>query len=157
MMSRNRRKTVAVTVVVAAIVVASLWPLSLAADGGWDESDEMMAGSSAETLERRLESLEKMLGTSRSPISGRIDVLEEGLRDLTTAMGGTGWPSIKSNIREVKKTLDELARHRKQQDEDLRKLRQAGEKLERVGEDLAKVHRAMDEMDRRLRRLESRS
>jgi chromosome segregation ATPase len=156
MTSTKRGRTRALAVVVAAIVMASLWSLTLADEGGWNGSDEKMAGS-GKSIECRLEDLEKMIGSSRTPVSERIDVLEEGLRELTKAMGGTGWSSVKSNIREAKKTLDELARHRKQQDEDLRELRQVGKKLERVGDDLAKVRRAMDEMDRRLRRLESRS
>lgn len=155
-MGTNRGKTKSVAVMVAVIVMASLWSLSLADDGGQDGSDEKRA-KSVKAIERRLEAIEKMVGSSRTPVSGRIDVLEKGLRDLTRAMGGTAWSSVEGNLREAKKTLAELAKHRHKQDEDLRELRKVGRRLERIGDDLAKLRRLVDEMERRMRRLESPS
>jgi len=139
-MGANRGRAKAVMVVVAVVVTVSLLSFSFADGGGKAVgSNEMMAGSSAESIERRLEALEKLVGSSRRPVSERIDILEGGLRDLTQAMGGTGWSSVKSNIREAKKTLAEVARQRQQQAEDLRKLSQVGKRLEQISDDLAKL------------------
>ncbi len=154
-MGADRGRAKAVMVVVAVVAMASLLSLSLADAGGQVGSDKMKAKASGKSIERRLVALEKLVGSSRRPVSERIDVLEQGLRDLTGALGGTGWSSVKSNIREAKKTLDALARHRKQQDEDLRKLSQVGKRVERIADELAKLRRAVDEMERRVRRLES--
>ena len=155
-MDMNRGRMKALVVVVTGMVMVSLWSLSLADGGVRDRSDKKRAGS-VEAIERRLEALEKLVGRSRTPVSERIDVLEKGLRDLTKAMGGTGWSRVESNLREAKKTLTELMRHRRQQDEDLRELKQLGRKLERIGDDLVKLRRDVDKMERRIRRLEAGS
>lgn len=151
MMGTNSVKTKAVTVMVAFAVLASLWSGSSADERGRGGPDKKAASFKA--IEGRLKNLEKLVGKSRTPVSERLDILEKGLRDLTMAMGGTGWSSVKSNIREAKKKLAEATRIHRQQDEDLRKLREVGKRLERIGADLGKLRHAVEEMERRLRRL----
>jgi DNA repair exonuclease SbcCD ATPase subunit len=72
-------------------------------------------------------------------------------------MGGTAWSNVESNLREAKKTLAELTRQRHKQDEDLRKLKQLARRVERITDDVAGLKRTMDDMEQRMRRLESRS
>ncbi len=153
-MSKNRETAKAVVVVVALIFVASLWSRSVA-DDGHDGPDKKTALMKA--IERRMTNLEKVVGPTPTPVAGRIDVLEKGLRDLTLAMGGTAWSSVQGNLREAKKKLAEATRIHRQQDEDLRQLKQVDKRLERIGNDPVKLHRAVDGMDRRLHWVESRS
>ncbi|MCA9254600.1 MAG: hypothetical protein KDA33_03140, partial [Phycisphaerales bacterium] len=83
--------------------------------------------------------------------------LDKALRDLTKAIGGAGWSSLDSNIREAQKAITAMTDYRRQSEQDLRELQRDVQQLRRLQDDIGQLRRTVDRMDRRLEQLESRS
>lgn len=100
---------------------------------GW-ESDELAV------IEKRLDTIESQVRENNQRADARFEVLEKGFRDLARAMGGSGWSSVESNLRQLKKSIGE--QH---------------DAVKRAESEIAKLRRNVDDLERRLHRLESRS
>lgn len=155
-MNMNSERTKTMAVLLAVVVMVTVWSLSFADDSAGYALDNK-TDESVRAIEQRLETLEKLVGPSRKPVSERIEVLEKGLRDLTRAMGGTGWSSVESNIREAQKAMADLTEQRRQNKADLDKLKQLIKQVSGMKSEMASLRRTVKDMERRLRKLESRS
>ena len=153
-MRNNNHRGVACVIILVAL--CSAWSLA-PADADGPRHSPADSTTALKAIERRLNELEKRVGASREPLSSRVDALDKALRDLTKAIGGAGWSSLDSNIREAQKAITAMTDYRRQSEQDLRELQRDVQQLRRLQDDIGQLRRTVDRMDRRLEQLESRS
>ncbi|HPF38532.1 MAG TPA: hypothetical protein P5081_16670 [Phycisphaerae bacterium] len=152
---RNNNHSGAACVIVL-VALCSAWTLA-PADADGPRQSPADSTTALKAIERRLDEVEKRVGPSREPLSSRLDTLDKALRDLTKAVGGAGWSSLDSNIREAQKAITAMTDFRRQSEHDLRELQRDVQQLRQLRDEIGQLRRTIDKMNRRLEQLESRS